>query len=229
MKTFTRFAEAYLAPQLAMPDVIANALRDAIFAGIFESSEPLRQEEIAAQFGVSRIPVREAFQKLAAEGLVVYSRNKGVRVAPLSENDFIDIQDLRRLLEGRALGLSAPRLNEVDLRRAEERLRAAITKDTPAERARLHWEFHRALYAKIDRPRLIAQIESLHISLQRYLLPVWADIGLAPDWEASHFGITEAIRRDEIDRAVGMTVQQIEEATDRVLAFLKKKSKPNGV
>ena len=58
---------------------------------------------------------------------------------------------------------------------------------------------------------------------------VWADIGLAPDWEASHFGITEAIRRDEIDRAVGMTVQQIEEATDRVLAFLKKKSKPNGV
>ena len=60
MKTFTRFAEAYLAPQLAMPDVIANALRDAIFAGVFESSEPLRQEEIAAQFGVSRIPVREA-------------------------------------------------------------------------------------------------------------------------------------------------------------------------
>lgn len=224
MKTLTRFAETYLAPQLAMPDVIANALRDAIFAGVFESSEPLRQEEIAAQFGVSRIPVREAFQKLAAEGLVVYSRNKGVRVAPLSENDFIDIQDLRRLLEGRALSLSAPLLTEDDLRRAEEHLRAAVTKDAPAERARLHWEFHHQLYSKMDRPRLIAQIESLHNSIQRYLLPVWADIGLAPNWEASHFGITEAIRRSEIDRAVGMTIQQIEEATDRVLAFLTSKN-----
>ena len=43
------------------------------------------------------------------------------------------------------------------------------------------------------------------------------------------YRITEAIRRSEVDRAVGMTVQQIEEATDRVLAFLKKKSNPSGV
>ena len=228
MKTFTRFAEAYLAPQMAMPDVIANALRDAIFAGVFESSEPLRQEEIAAQFGVSRIPVREAFQKLVAEGLVVYSRNKGVRVAPLSENDFIDIQDLRSLLEGRALSLSAPLLTEDDLRNAENCLKAAVKQDAPIERARLHWEFHHALYAKINRPRLIAQIESLHISLQRYLLPVWADIGLAPNWEASHFGITEAIRRHEIENAVAMTVQQIEDATDRVLIAMKGGNNSNG-
>jgi DNA-binding GntR family transcriptional regulator len=220
MREISRFAEAYLAPQMAMPDVIANALRDAIFAGVFESAEPLRQEEIAAQFGVSRIPVREALQKLVAEGLAVYSRNKGVTVAPLSETDFLDIQEMRRLLEGRALQLSAPALTERDIQAAERVLKRAVKKSAPAERARLHWEFHHVLYSKAARPRMVAQIESLHISLQRYLLPVWADVGLAPNWEASHFGITEAIRRKEIDSAVGMTIRQIEEATDRVLAFL---------
>lgn len=225
MKELDGFAETYLAPQMAMPDVIANALRDAIFSGVFESSEPLRQEEIAAQFGVSRIPVREAFQKLAAEGLVIYSRNKGVRVAPLSESDFIDIQDLRVLLEGRALSLSAPNLSEKDIREAESYLKLAVKKDAPAERARLHWEFHRTLYSKIDRPRLTAQIESLHITIQRYLLPVWADVGLATNWEASHFAITELLRRGEIEEAVAMTVGQIEEATERVLDFLKKKTR----
>ena len=223
MREISRFAEAYLAPQMAMPDVIANALRDAIFAGVFESAEPLRQEEIAAQFGVSRIPVREALQKLVAEGLAVYSRNRGVTVAPLSETDFLDIQEMRRLLEGRALQLSAPSLTEGEIHAAERVLRRAIKKTASSERARHHWEFHRILYSKAARPRMIAQIESLHISLQRYLLPVWADVGLAPNWEASHFGITEAIRRKEIDSAVAMTVRQIEEATERVLILLKDK------
>jgi DNA-binding GntR family transcriptional regulator len=223
MKDLGHFAKTHLAPQMALPDVIANALREAIFAGVFASSPHLRQEEIAAQFGVSRIPVREAFQKLVAEGLVVYSRNKGVTVSPLSETDFLDIQELRILLEGRALSLSAPLLSESDLHAAETFLQSAVKKDTPTERARLHWEFHRILYSKIDRPRLLAQIESLHVSLQRYLLPVWADIGLAPHWEASHFGITEAIRRNEMEIALTTTVSQIEEATERVVVFLNEK------
>lgn len=57
-----------------------EALQNGIMAGNIEAGQHLRQEDVAAQWGVSQTPVREAFRRLEAEGLVEHSANKGVIV-----------------------------------------------------------------------------------------------------------------------------------------------------
>jgi DNA-binding GntR family transcriptional regulator len=59
------------------PEIVAAIPREAILRGIFQGGQPLHQEEIATQLGVSRLPVREALRQLEQEGLVVYRLNRG--------------------------------------------------------------------------------------------------------------------------------------------------------
>src|SRR5215510_2814010 len=84
-------------------DSVAAALRTALHQGRWSPGTALRQEELAAEFGVSRIPVREALNKLQAEGLVVVEPNRGAFVASLSVADVHEVFDLRVLLECDAL------------------------------------------------------------------------------------------------------------------------------
>lgn len=61
-------------------DAVYEALQQGIMSGRIAEGEHLRQEEVAAQWGVSQTPVREAFRRLDAEGLVEYEANRGVVV-----------------------------------------------------------------------------------------------------------------------------------------------------
>ena len=81
-------------PKLNAPDlgnspstseIITLHLRDAIVAGHFAEDEPIRQDDIARQFNVSKIPVREALKRLEAEGLVMFQRNRGAMVTRISD------------------------------------------------------------------------------------------------------------------------------------------------
>lgn len=64
-----------------MTEQIASRLRHRILSGELESGQPLREKEVSDWFGVSRGPVREVFQLLAQEGMLVAEPNKGVKVA----------------------------------------------------------------------------------------------------------------------------------------------------
>lgn len=59
-------------------DIIANHIREAIISGDFDEGEPIRQDDVAKLFDVSKIPVREALKRLEAEGLVEFQRNRGL-------------------------------------------------------------------------------------------------------------------------------------------------------
>ncbi|MCC7276524.1 MAG: GntR family transcriptional regulator [Alphaproteobacteria bacterium] len=203
------------------PDLIADALRAAIVDGRIAGGAQLKQNEIAAEFGVSVVPVREAFQRLVADGMATLAPNRGVTVSRLSEADFQDIAELRALLEPHALRLSAPALTADDLARAAATLRAAASATDPAERARLHWDFHRALYARADRPRLLAQIDGLYVNISRYLSPLWQRVGLSPGWVESHMTIVDAIARGDVDAAARLVTEQIFEASGRVRDILR--------
>src|SRR5438445_9123133 len=87
-------------------DEITSALRKNIYEGILSSGVPLKQEELAEQFGVSRIPIREALKKLEAEGLVRHEPNKGAVVTSHSIPEVIEMLDIRIGLETRALKLA---------------------------------------------------------------------------------------------------------------------------
>src|SRR5690349_5369654 len=77
-------------------------LRAMIFSGELQAGQPLRQEEIARRLGVSRLPVREALNRLATEGLVELKPRRGFFVTSLNADEIEDIFDMRALLEERA-------------------------------------------------------------------------------------------------------------------------------
>jgi DNA-binding GntR family transcriptional regulator len=127
-----------------MADGIAGALREEIQLGALVPGEPIRQEEVAARFGVSRIPVREAFGRLEAEGLVVVRPNRGAFVAVLTAEELREAYELRALVEGDLLTRAVTGLTTAHLARAEA-LHAALAADDPGEQGDLNREFHRVL------------------------------------------------------------------------------------
>lgn len=208
--------------RLSTPELIADQLRRAILEGSIASGAQLKQNDVAARFGVSVAPVREALQRLVADGLAVLHPNRGVTVSSVSEQDFLEIAELRALLEPHALRLSAPRLTAADVARSEQILMQAAEASDPLQRAGLHWDFHRSLYEKAERPRLLAQIAGLYQSINRYLLPVWATSGLSPAWVESHLMIVAAIRRGDLEQACGFIVDQTVASSDRVQKQLQR-------
>jgi len=198
------------------PDLIADALRRAILTGAINGGMQLKQNDVATRFGVSVVPVREAFQKLVAEGLALLQPNRGVTVTTISEQDFAEIAEIRCLLEPHAFRLSAPHLTPSRLTHSQKILQRAAATEDVYRRAELHWEFHRSLYECAERPRLLGQIAGLYTSINRYLLPVWSKVGLSANWIESHVAIIDAVRRGDIDGAEALIVNQISEAADRV-------------
>ena len=211
------------ATKASAPELIAHTLRRAILEGTISGGTQLKQNDVAARFGVSAIPVREALQRLIADGLAVLHPNRGVTVTDVSEEDFLDIAELRALLEPQALRRSAPRLTPADLMQSERILQRAAEISDLLDRADLHWEFHKSLYQQANRPRLLAQIASLYRSINRYLLPAWAGHGLSPGWVESHLTIVTAVRDNNIDEACRLLVAQTIESSDRVRAQLRQK------
>src|SRR5262245_8699029 len=87
----------------SLPDTIADSLRSAIVSGALPAGSALNQDRIAAEYGVSHIPVREAVRRLQAEGLVTYLPRRGAFVTELSAAEYLEIMEMREALETLAL------------------------------------------------------------------------------------------------------------------------------
>ena len=140
-------------------------LREMIFSGALPPGKPLRQEEIARQLGISRLPIREALNRLATEGLVELKPRRGFYVTSLNENEIDDIFDMRAMLEGRAGHLAAERTTTADadaIDRLVTELDIAVETNVPFEHyAQLNVRFHEQLYQSCNRKHLQRQIEML--------------------------------------------------------------------
>src|SRR3954468_13902850 len=96
----------------SLPDLAYVYLRDGILDGTLEAGSPLRQEEVAARLGFSRLPIREALRRLDSEGLVVLRPRRGYVVASLNRDEIDDVLDLQATLEARAGHAATLRRND---------------------------------------------------------------------------------------------------------------------
>lgn len=99
---------------------ITSILKKAILSGEYKSGQELSLTEISEKLGVSRTPVREAFQALASEGLIELRMNKGAIVKPMDEKFITDHYEMRALLEGEAAARAAK--NKMDVSEYLEKL-----------------------------------------------------------------------------------------------------------
>lgn len=91
---------------------VVHQMREAIMDGTFPADQPLRAKDLADQWQVSETPVREAFQRLAADGFLVHLSHRGVRVAPISGEELTELYEMRVVLEPMALARSLQRADD---------------------------------------------------------------------------------------------------------------------
>src|SRR5215470_13240393 len=202
------------------PVAIAEGLRAAILSGALAAGTQIRQEHVAAQYGVSHIPVREALRRLEAEGLVTIHANRGAFVSRLDAADARDIGDMRAALETLAARLAVPRAREGDLAAAEAAIAAGDASQDLAQWSDANWAFHRALYAPCARPRLIAAIETLWRNIDRYLRVVWQAADYQHRSQAEHRAILAAYQAREPERAAALVGAHVEDAMGALARFL---------
>jgi DNA-binding GntR family transcriptional regulator len=148
---------------------IVQALRESILDGVLPPGLQVRQEALAEQFGVSRVPVREALRQLEAEGLIQTELHKGAFVSSLSLHEVAEMLDIRVGLELRALKLALPNFTRENAREAERILKRYDGSESPREWRDFNLAFHLALYRPCGRPRLVKMIEDVALGTHRFL------------------------------------------------------------
>lgn len=154
-----------------LSSAIVEQLRQAILAGRHAAGTQLRQDVLAAEFGVSRIPVREALFQLEAEGLVRIEPHKGAIVAGFAADEIDDVFDLRVLLEPRLLQRSVPRLTAADYEEVvglDVAFAEAIARHDVARWGELNARLHLSLYRQAALPRTLGIVGQLLQASDRY-------------------------------------------------------------
>lgn len=210
--TATRLAAATTASALA------QRLREAIDAGRWSPGELLRQEQIAAEYGVSRIPVREALAQLQSEGLLEIAHYRGARVSRPQAGEIDELFDLRLLVESdllaRALGRHDQRLLR-ELGRLQDRLEDAED--------RLGWisgdiAFHEALYAPAERPRSLALFRQLRAPIDRFNAQALGPGARKQGWADEHRQLIAAVAASDAAAAQAILEQHLQATRTVVLA-----------
>jgi DNA-binding GntR family transcriptional regulator len=147
---------------------IAETLRTEILAGIRAPGARIRQEEVAAGLGASRVPVREALRILEAEGLVTLVANTGAWVAHLSLEECEEIYQIRERVEPLLLRYSAPLLSPDDLRELAGLAARMEQSGTNAEFLRLDRQFHLKSYERAHTTLLNDLVHRLWNTTQHY-------------------------------------------------------------
>jgi DNA-binding GntR family transcriptional regulator len=214
-------------PRQSLTSAVADKLRDQIIRGEIAEGTQLRQDAIAAQYQVSRIPVREALRQLDAEGLIAIVPNRGAVVPALSPDDIEELFSIRALLEPEVLKLSVPHLTNEDFSEADAVLRKYVNElrrdDHVSAWGRLNWRFHSILYSRANQPRFMAIIRNVNNSGERYTrLQLYLTHGMKRANE-EHHQILELCRKRDAAAAGKLLRQHIQYAGGSLKEVLEQK------
>ncbi|HET9083161.1 MAG TPA: GntR family transcriptional regulator [Candidatus Limnocylindrales bacterium] len=196
-------------------DLVEQRIRDGLLRGDYPPGTWLRQDDLAAGLGVSKIPVREALQRLAAASLVTFEANRGANVRGLTKRDAEEVFTLRLAFEPELLRRAIGRHTIVDLATAELALA-----DEGATLTESNWRFHRALYAPADWSRALRMVETLNAAVAPYVLLYTAGLGGAARSDAEHRELLEHCRRTDARSATRVLREHLRGAADAVIASL---------
>ena len=203
-------------------DPIYRELRAAIVDGSLAGGIALRQDEIARKHGVSKIPVREALQRLEAEGLVHFLRNRGAFVRQLSAVEVLQLIDIRVALECRALELAIPHMIPADLNAMHDLLKAYAEETQVSKWSEFNLRFHTMLYEPCGNPHLIAMIADIHERIGPYQRQIVTEATGLERPMREHDDILMACTNGDVETAVGVLRQHIETTKKEVAAYMRR-------
>lgn len=197
-------------PDPTLADRVFAALSHQIEAGKLAPGQRLRQDEIAAEFGASHVPVREAFRRLEAEGLVESLPRRGVRVALADRAALAEAIEMRAALEALALRHAAEAYPPGHLALLTEAHNACASAATTADWDLANQMFHSLLLQGCPMPKLMQTIERLQVSVNRMVRQLGPSrpFGLPRD-DRDHRAILSALQGKEIELAAQILARHI--------------------
>lgn len=198
--------------------VIATQVRRSILAGALKHGQPLRQDEIAGEYGVSKIPVREALLILEGEGLVEFIPNRGAFVSELSAEDAREISIMRIALETAALREAIGLMTTSDFDHAETILTKIDACTDQQAWSDLNWQFHETLYRPANLPKLLKTIRELHVNVARHFR-VFDTVDYLSQSQAEHRAILQACREQAVAHALDLLATHLRKSAEIVAAY----------
>lgn len=214
---------------LPLHEVIFNTLRRAVLTGELIPGERLTELQLAAQFGVSRTPVREAIRMLEQEGLVTLRPARGAVVSGITAESVKDVLEIRRALDVLCAQLACRRIEPEavselkDACDAFEKAVSAPDKDIKSIAA-CDIAFHDIILDSAANKRLKQLVNNLSEQMYRYRFEYLKDSEIYPQLVKEHIAIYEAIAAGDTDAAsaaCGVHIDNQEHAIMKQIALTK--------
>jgi len=213
-----------------LASTLAEDLRKRIIQGELAGGTPLRQEQLAQEYGVSRMPVREALQQLDSEGLIANQAHFGATVVELSQSEINELFDLRLMLEPDLLARAIPNMNAACLAKSQSLLheldQAYETGDL------LHWgilntRFHLSLYEPSGRAITLAFLHKISLQIDRYMRIHMAMTEAVSDGAEDHQRILAFSSAGQIQPATELLTRHIRQTREQLVSILSARKNAN--
>jgi DNA-binding GntR family transcriptional regulator len=204
-------------------ELVTDTLREAILNGYFVDGEPIEIGEIAAKFGVSRMPVRVALQQLESEGLVDIQPHKKPIAVSLSPEEVRNIGAIRCELEALAIRLTVQKISQPDIEKLDRLVQKMENCSGANEFITLNTEFHNMICQLSENDHLNAIIVQLRNNVERYLRIYMNDFSYPKTTTEEHRLIVKALtdrNEQEADRCLRT---HLSGTCNAIAEFLEKK------
>jgi DNA-binding GntR family transcriptional regulator len=204
-------------------DMLRDAIREDIVAGIFPPGSRLKVSDLTERYNISAIPIRDALQQLCGEGFVAIEPNRGARVREIDAKFLNQIYEIRRAVESYFVQRLAERVTRADiagLRRTVQRHAAALSRQDNGMVHDLDWEFHRQIVAATQNE------EALSVLARHYKMirPLRVRFGRSSERSlvlvAEHETIVAAIEAQDGARAAALLEQHIDRSLQDLIRLV---------
>jgi DNA-binding GntR family transcriptional regulator len=182
---------------------VTKVLRRRILEGHYPVDKFIRQDTIALELGVSRIPVREALAKLEAEGLVVREKYRGALIPKLSLGEIEEIYEMRAMIEPYLIRHAVSNITPEQLAHLKGIVERSRKTKAVKDWAGLNIDFHRSLFEAAGKPLALQVLDNLLVRADRYLkLQNFRSSTTKEESDAQHGQILKFVAQNDVEGAV---------------------------
>ncbi|MFC5994483.1 GntR family transcriptional regulator [Pseudonocardia hispaniensis] len=202
-------------------DGVVQAITEGIRDGLYAPGQRLVESDLTREFGVSRGPLREAFGRLAADGLVVIKPYRGALVRRMSREDIVELFEVREALEGQAARLAAERIDTADHRSRLEGVIAEVHEHRGSSDVSRYMDvnerFHQVIVEIAGNTMLARLLGQLHVQAFRLLYRRLIDVAAKADSIDEHDAVAAAILASDPGNAEQAMREHVRSSAESVL------------
>ena len=201
-------------------ELVTTAVRQRILSGDLAPGEVLRQEALAEELGVSRVPIREAITRLTAEGLLNNVPHKGAYVAELSIGEVKETFNIRLRLEPWIFSEAIPRISEAEIGKAEALVREMDQADSGVW-GQLNWRLHETLYLPSQCDITLQMLRVLHDRSDRYFRFQAVQVPIREQSHDEHMALVDACRKRDAKLGARLLEQHVKTAAQQIMSVVE--------